>query len=459
MAARRKAVRIGSYELLMQLASGGMASVHIARHVGPSGFERLVVVKRVHPHMLQEEGFRAMFCDEARVASLVRHPNVAQLLDVVDWDGELLIVLEYVESVSLALIQRRATEFGARLPVPVALRIVCDMLAGLHAAHEAKDARGRSLDIVHRDVSPQNVIVGVDGIGRLIDFGIAQAAARVTRTTGGVLKGKLAYMSPEQSRGVDLDRRSDLFSAGVVLHEALTGRPLFQRDGKEGSNVLLNILLDPVPDPSTIVPGIPPELDAVVQVSLERVRSERFQTAAEFAGALETAGVQLATRQEVAATLERFGGETVTARREAIQRILSGLADPVLTAGASGAGSARPPLRRGRVALFVVPMAVAISVGAVASQRTLPSRLQVIGASSEVVTAAEVSVRVSTASAPSASEPPVPAVLPAVQDASAVSVSKPSIASPRRAPRAPPSRGSAAPPPPDPTDLHLRNPY
>jgi serine/threonine protein kinase len=326
---RTSPLELGNYELLAELASGGMATLYIARQVGLPGLERLVVIKRVHPHLLRRPKFTDMFRDEARVASLVRHPNVVHLLDVIDSDGELLLVLEYIESVPLSLLLREVHAAGARLPVAVSVRIVADLLAGLHAAHEAKDVRGKVLDVVHRDVSPQNVIVGVDGQSRLIDFGIAKAAERMTETTtGGLLKGKLAYMSPEQARGATIDRRSDLFSAGIVLYEAVTGERLFQNDAGENSNALLGILLDPIDDPSTKVPGIPKELDAVVQKALERVRDERFQTAVEFQDALQEA-VRPALPREVTEAVECYCGAAIASRREELARIFEGTAPRV----------------------------------------------------------------------------------------------------------------------------------
>jgi eukaryotic-like serine/threonine-protein kinase len=323
--------RLENYELLAELASGGMASVYIARQTGIARTERLVVVKRVHPHLLRMPKFREMFHDEARVASLVQHPNVARLLDVLDHDGELLIVLEYIESVSLSALQHSLREKGERLAPAVAVRIVSDVLEGLQAAHDAKDLRGEPLEIVHRDVSPQNIVVGTDGRSRLIDFGIAKASARLTETTGGNIKGKLSYMSPEQAKASDVDRRSDLFSAGIVLHEALTGKRLFQADGTaDGSHVLLKILLDVIEPPSSIAPDVPVALDAVVEKSLERVRDERYQSAAEFRNALVATQAPAAI-EEVAREVERVAGPTLAARREELSLILKGVQTPNVT--------------------------------------------------------------------------------------------------------------------------------
>ncbi len=319
--------RLGSYELLAELATGGMATVYVARQSGISRVERLVVVKRVHPHLLRLPKFREMFQDEARVVSVVQHPNVVRLLDVVDLNGELLIVLEYVESVSLSTLQRTLRESHSRLNANVAVRIVADVLAGLQAAHSARDVHGTSLDIVHRDVSPQNVIVGVDGRSHLIDFGIAKASSRLTETTGGTVKGKLSYMSPEQAKAGDVDSRSDLFSAGVMLHEALTGERLFESDRGDGSHVLLKILLDEIAPPSSIHADLPPELDAVVLHSLERVRDERFATASEFRDAL-IAAIKPASDEEVAREVQRLAGDSIARRREELRRILEGVEKP-----------------------------------------------------------------------------------------------------------------------------------
>jgi eukaryotic-like serine/threonine-protein kinase len=320
--------RLGKYELLAELASGGMATVYVARHLGVPGAERLVVIKRVHRHLLKAPQFREMFHDEARLASQIRHPNVVRLLDVLDDDGELLLVLEYIESISLSALVRRVAAAGERLTPAVASRIVADALLGLHAAHETKDVRGRELAIVHRDVSPQNVLVSVEGVGYLIDFGVAKAASRMTETTGGVIKGKLAYMSPEQAKGMEVDRRSDVFSAGIVLFEALTGRRLFANAGKDGSSVLLDILLEPIDPPSHVVSGIPEVLDAVVEQALERVRDERFPTATAFHDAL-VAAVPPAPAKEVAQVVERFAGPMIRGQRAEILRILDGLTDPL----------------------------------------------------------------------------------------------------------------------------------
>ena len=314
-------MRLGNYEPVLQLATGGMATVFVARQIGAAGFERLVVVKRVHRHLLSNHEFYDMFRDEARVASLVRHPNVAPVIDVVEADGELFLVQEYVESCALSTLWRSANDGGKPLSAAVAVRIIADTLAGLHAAHEAVDMRGNHLEVVHRDVSPQNIVVGVDGGSRLIDFGVAKARHRITETKSGSLKGKYGYMSPEQTRALPLDRRADLFSAGVVLHEALTGKRLFQ--GENEYDTLRRIVEGPIPLPSQCGAVVPAALDAVVAKALERDREKRFQTAAEFLEALEHA-LRPATPRDVSAALEVHCGKRLADRREALRDALEG---------------------------------------------------------------------------------------------------------------------------------------
>jgi len=196
-----------------------MATVHIGRLVGPAGFARIVAIKRMHAQFAADPDFVAMFLDEAWLAARIQHPNVVQTLDVVTTEGELFLVMEYVQGETLARLERSAREAGELPPARVVVGIASSMLHGLHAAHEAKDESGKALSIVHRDVSPQNVMVGVDGIARLLDFGVAKATVRLQTTREGQLKGKLAYMAPEQLAG-QATRASDIYSAGVVCGRA-----------------------------------------------------------------------------------------------------------------------------------------------------------------------------------------------------------------------------------------------
>jgi serine/threonine protein kinase len=312
-------LRLGNYEPLLELASGGMATVFVARHVGAKGFERLVVLKRVHPHLLGNREFTDMFTDEARIASLIHHPNVVPVIDVVESERELLLVMEYVESAALSTLISNTKNVG--IPTRIVARIIADALAGLHAAHQALDMRGEPMELVHRDVSPQNIIVGKDGTTRLIDFGIAHAADRLTQTKTGSLKGKLAYMAPEQASGLPSDRRVDIFACGVTLHEALVGKRLFR--GENELDTMRRIMEAPIPAPSSVLPSISVELDAVVLRALERNPRTRYQTAAEFLDALEGA-ITPASAREVSAFLVEHCGSRLAERAQELQGILEG---------------------------------------------------------------------------------------------------------------------------------------
>lgn len=299
--------RLGPYELLFELASGGMATVHVGLQKGAGGFERLVAVKRVHPHLLANRDFANMFRDEARLSSIVRHPNVVSATDVVESaERELFLVMDYVDAVPLTRVTSEP------MPAKIAVRIASDLLAGLHAAHEAVDLRGQRLDIVHRDVSPHNVLVGADGMARLIDFGIAKAAARLADTSGEVLRGKLRYMSPEQISKRAVDRQTDVFAAGIVLHELLSGKKLFT--GDDDGDVVLSVLFG-------AIPKVDPMLDDVLARALEREREGRYATAAALAHALEAA-CPPASHREVAAYVERHAGALLATRRERVKTAL-----------------------------------------------------------------------------------------------------------------------------------------
>lgn len=335
-------LRLGVYEPLLELASGGMATVYIARQVGAAGFERIVVVKRVHRHLLGNREFYDMFRDEARVASMVRHPNVVPVIDVVEVtnpDRELFLVMEYVESSSLSTLRKAAHEAAQRIPVPVVARILYDALAGLNAAHTAVDMQGHPLGVVHRDVSPQNIIVGVDGSSRLIDFGVAKASHRLTETKSGSVKGKYSYMAPEQARGQAVDLRTDIFAAGVVLHECLTDKRLFRGDNE--LDTVRRIMEAEIPVPSEIQPALPKALDAVTLRALERPPEKRFQTAVEMMEAIESA-VSLASHREVAAYLERVCGSRLLERREALREMLAGHVAPLTFELSKDPGESQP---------------------------------------------------------------------------------------------------------------------
>src|SRR4051812_46949225 len=224
--------RVGRYLICAEMASGGMATVHLGRLLGPAGFSKIVAIKRLLPQFAADPEFLSMLIDEARLASVISHPNVVSSLDVVVEDNELLLVMEYVQGETLAQLIRLARKRNASPPIGIIQRILCDALEGLHAAHTAS-VGGQPLNIVHRDVSPQNIMVGANGVARVLDFGIAKAESQSQITRPGMVKGKFSYLSPEQMRGLPVDPRTDVFAAGVVLWESLTGERLFSTHGLE----------------------------------------------------------------------------------------------------------------------------------------------------------------------------------------------------------------------------------
>ncbi|MBI3207215.1 MAG: serine/threonine protein kinase [Myxococcales bacterium] len=278
---------VGRYVLYDEIASGGMATIHLGRMIGQVGFARTVAIKRLHPHFAKDPEFVAMFIDEARLAAGIRHPNVVATLDVVALEGDLFLVMEYVEGDSLSHLVKRVHARDQRIPPGVVSGILSNVLYGLHAAHTAADDRGEALSIVHRDVSPQNILVGLDGVARVVDFGVAKAARRIMETEAGRIKGKFRYMAPEQIRADKFDCRVDVFAAGIVLWEALVGRGLFVAD--EPMRTMSMVLEHEIPKPSSLVPELSPEVDAVVIRALARSPSERYASAREMAIDLENA--------------------------------------------------------------------------------------------------------------------------------------------------------------------------
>jgi serine/threonine protein kinase len=280
--------RIGRYELCFELASGGMASVYLARIDGVSGFEKLVALKRIHRHLAKEKGYVDMFLDEARIASRITHPNVCSVFDFGEADGEHYIAMEYLVGEPLSrLMSRAATDHNQRrsplLPLRMA-RIIADACEGLHAAHELKDANGDLLHVVHRDVSPRNLFVTYDGAVQVVDFGIASASQRQHHTSTGQVKGTFAYMAPEQLAGQPIDRRVDIWSLGVALWEMLAVKRLFKRDTT--ANTIHSVLYDEIQPPSDYRSQVPEELDRIVLKALERDPKVRWRSAREMGQAL-----------------------------------------------------------------------------------------------------------------------------------------------------------------------------
>ncbi|AKV02347.1 serine/threonine protein kinase [Labilithrix luteola] len=311
---------VGRYVLYGELAAGGMATVHFGRLSGPVGFSRTVAIKRLHPQFAKDPEFVTMFLDEARLCGRIRHPNVVPTLDVVATAGEIFIVMEYVSGEALSKLLKTAWQKGIQIPPRVAATILSSVLHGLHAAHQTKDEHGRELGIVHRDVSPQNILVGADGVARVLDFGVAKAAGRTQTTRDGQVKGKIAYMPPEQLSGGQVTRQSDIYAASVVLWEAVAGRRLF--DGETEAIVLVRAIEGKVDPPSTYRPELTPEADRVILKGLAREPADRFATAREMAMAIEQT-IGLASPSEVGEWVELVAADELGRRAARIAEIES----------------------------------------------------------------------------------------------------------------------------------------
>jgi serine/threonine-protein kinase len=286
--------KIGRYELCFELASGGMASVYLARAEGTPGFQKLVALKRIHPHLANETGYIEMFLDEARIGSRITHPNVCSVLDFGEADGGYYIAMEYLVGEPLSRVHRRvisnADERASPLLPARMAGIIAQACEGLHAAHELKDKDGESLHVVHRDVSADNLFVTYDGETQVVDFGIAHARQRVHQTEAGQVKGTFPYMAPEQMTAAVVDRRVDVWALGAVLWELLTLQRLFLRD--TDVDTMFAVLSSEIPPPSHYRSDIPPELDEIVLKALRRSPDERWQTAREMGKALRCFLVQ-----------------------------------------------------------------------------------------------------------------------------------------------------------------------
>lgn len=321
-------IPFGRYQLLKKIASGGMGQVLLAKK-GEDDFEKIVVIKRILPHLVEDEEFFTMFKDEAKITMRLDHPNIARINEFGVENGVHFIEMEYVAGEDVRRIEKRAAATGRGIPIGVIIRVIADAAAGLDFAHKAKDAKGSPLNLVHRDVSPQNVLVGFDGSVKLIDFGVAKAAGRAQHTATGILKGKFPYMSPEQAEGHDLDGRSDIFALGIVLWEQLTGRRLFKADNDLATQRLVRACQ--VPAPSAVEPSVPVGLDAITLKALARDPKDRYADAASLRNDLEA----FALREGIphsAAVLSGFMQELYAERiaREADPRFYeedSGLTD------------------------------------------------------------------------------------------------------------------------------------
>ncbi len=331
----RRGDRLGKYELLLRIGRGGMATVWVAReHADKREDERLIAVKAILADLAGDPEFTKMFLDEGRLVRSIGHPNVVDVYDVAEANGVMYMAMEWVEGDSLHAI---IAEAGKRRPIPpeMAVRIIADAASGLHAAHELKDAEGKLLGVVHRDVSPHNILIGTDGAIKLVDFGVAKAMGRLTEaTSAGQLKGKFGYMSPEQAMAKPVDRRADVFALGIVLFELTTGRRLFR--GEHDAETLHLVVSGQIPSPTKIDPTYPPKLEKIVLKALERDVEQRYQTAEELQKDLEAYLREeriFVARAGIAALLKRVMGTRIEQRRKAVRAAIKVLAGEGPTSG------------------------------------------------------------------------------------------------------------------------------
>lgn len=326
----QRGARLGKYQLLLRIGRGGMATVWVARErADDPADQRLVAVKAILPDLAGDQEFSKMFVDEGRIIRMIRHPNVVDVYESSEQDGIGYIAMEWVEGDSLHAI---IAEAGKRRPIPpeMAVRIIADAAGGLHAAHELRDDQGNLMNVVHRDVSPHNILIGVDGAIKLVDFGVAKAMGRLSEvTSAGQLKGKFGYMSPEQAMAKKVDRRSDVFALGIVLFELTTGRRLFR--GEHDAETLHMVVSGKIPRPSSIDPAYPPALEEIALKALQRDPAKRYQTAEEFQKALDSylkAERIVVPRAGIANLLKKVLGERIEQRRKAIRSVLRQLDAP-----------------------------------------------------------------------------------------------------------------------------------
>ena len=348
----RPGLTLGRYELLLPIARGGMASVWAARVQGARGFEKIFAVKTMLPGLSEAPNAERMFLDEARIASRIRHPNVVEILDLGEQDGLLYLVMEWVDGAPLATIMREAARHNG-IPLNISVKILLDVCAGLHAAHELKDENGSLLQVVHRDVSPQNILVDESGLVKIVDFGVAKALGRISaETADGQIRGKLYFLAPEQVLQKPVDRRTDLFALGIILYQLTTGHHPFRSDNAGAT--MNNILRRRLPKPSTLVKEpYPQALEDIVLRALDREPEFRFQTAADMLKSLDTVfvGASRATTEDVHAFVKpligQAGQEFRAALKQAARELSSGTGESssVAVTGPSGnqlaPGSAR----------------------------------------------------------------------------------------------------------------------
>ncbi|MFH1808521.1 MAG: serine/threonine-protein kinase [Pseudomonadota bacterium] len=342
--------RLGDYDIIQLLAAGGMAEIFLAKKVGPGGFEKRVVIKRIAKKLLGDSEVLAMFLDEARVQALLDHPHIVQIYALGEEKGSYYIAMEFVPGATLRWVIDNASAVGRPVPLQHALRITADMLGGLHFAHERRDARGRPLGLIHRDISPVNVLVSRAGVAKVCDFGVAKSKLQSVMTRVGIVKGKFRYMSPEQISGAPLDRRSDIFAVGTVLWEMLAGRRLFDQQPEEA--VVSVIKGGDYPSVLELRPHLPPIVDRILRTALDPKPERRFQSARDFKLACERllrvlprGSDSLLLAEYLAAELEGTAGLEKGAGEEQDVALLSGsflALDPPLPRKQSPSLATRP---------------------------------------------------------------------------------------------------------------------
>jgi serine/threonine-protein kinase len=449
--------RLGRFELLSLLGVGGMATVYLARAHGIHGFERQVALKLMHPHLHLDATWTGQFLAEATIAAGILHPNVVRVTDVGDDDAGLYLVMDYVEGDSLAGLMKEAAARGERIPLGVGLRILADALAGLHAAHELRSAEGVPLDLVHRDFSPHNVLVGTDGIARLSDFGIAKTSLG-DQTRSGVVKGKLLYMSPEQLTQKPLDRRTDVWAAGVMGWEVVTGARMHPAHQDEMA-VMVHITSSVPPRASTVRPDLAREIDDAIATALAPAVADRLPTAEAFRALLLDTGL-VADHEEVARYVAGAADARVMRLRE-LAGIRVPQVQPAPTESLSPAAAATvemtletrvdPAPRRGsrRSLVYVVAGVVAAAVGGLTFLRASAGRPIATAASS------------ASAGPPAATAPPTAAEAPPSETPAPSTSAAPagmSVAAQTTGSSAPLPRSVARPPRAHPTPSRLASP-
>jgi serine/threonine protein kinase len=346
-------VNIGRYKVIGRLGKGGMAEVLLAlQHDESSDFKRLVVIKRVIPALEDEEPlFIQMFLDEARLAARLSHANVVQTYEVGDEAGSPFLAMEFLDGQSLNSLQRRAHALGQKVPLEVALRIFCDALEGLHYAHELRDFDGKPLKVIHRDVTPSNIFIKYDGTTKLVDFGIAKSATQREKTRAGMLKGKMAYMAPEQLRDEAITRAVDVWAMGIVMWETLAGERLFR--GKNDFETVQAIMRAEIPKLSAKRPDVPPALDAVLLASMDRDPEKRIQSAEDMKSRLEDVAIQIGKplrRGDVSKLMHELFSEAIEHNGKLVRDFLdranlAALAASELNGAAAAAAGGGPPGR------------------------------------------------------------------------------------------------------------------